>query len=85
MRVYCRECGSKALITEEEKISSVLSKLYCQCTNARTCGHCFVANMSFSHTLKPSAANPNSALLDRLRELPREQQLQMFEQLESLK
>ncbi|WP_339495083.1 ogr/Delta-like zinc finger family protein [Pseudomonas sp. RA_105y_Pfl2_P56] len=82
MRVYCRECGSKALITEEEKMSSVFSKLYCQCTNARACGHSFVAHINFSHTLKPSAVKPNNSLLVRLCELPRDQQLQMFEQLD---
>lgn len=81
MRVYCRECGSKALITEEEKVSSVFSKLYCQCTNSRSCGHCFVAHMSFSHTLKPSAVKLNNSLLERLRELPVDQQLKLFEQL----
>lgn len=81
MRVYCRECGSKALITEEEKVSSVFSKLYCQCTNVRSCGHCFVAHMNFLHTLNPSAVKPNNSLFERLRELPRDQQLQIFEQL----
>lgn len=82
MRVYCRECGSKAIIAEEENISSVFSRLYCQCTNAKVCGHSFVAHINFSHTLKASAVNLNRSLLERLRELPRDQQLQMFEQLD---
>ncbi len=54
MRIRCDRCGEKAVIRSSEEISARLKKLYCACTNVR-CGHTFVMDLSFGHTLSPSA------------------------------
>lgn len=41
--------------------------------------------LSFSHTVKPSAKKLDKSLLERFRGLSNAQQFQMFEQLDSLK
>ncbi|MGP5403246.1 ogr/Delta-like zinc finger family protein [Pseudomonas helleri] len=84
MRVICHCCDGKALISEVEEVSPDLKKLYCLCLNHK-CGHSFVMELCFSHTLKPSAKKAGESLLERFRELSSAQQLQMFEQLDSLK
>ena len=84
MRVNCNCCHGKALISEVDETSPGTNKLYCLCLNAR-CGHSFVMELSFSHTLKPSAKKVDESLFERFRGLSNAQQLQMFEHLESLK
>lgn len=84
MRVICHWCEGKSLISEVEEVSPDFKKLYCVCLNPR-CAHSFVMEFSFSHTLKPSAKKFDESLLERFRGLSSAQQLQMFEQLESLK
>lgn len=54
MRVLCSECGSKAIIGKTNRLSLAHADLYCSCSNPE-CGHTFVANLSYSHTLSPSA------------------------------
>lgn len=54
MRIICDRCGSKARIETTREITPVFRRLYCSCTNVE-CGHTFVMELSFSHTLSPSA------------------------------
>jgi len=42
-----------------------------------------VANLTFSHTLSPSAQSFERMLFDRLRDMPRAKQRELFEQLGS--
>ncbi|MEB0090056.1 ogr/Delta-like zinc finger family protein [Pseudomonas sp. CCI4.2] len=79
MRVECK-CGHKGRIASREKLSTEFAKLYCQCLNAK-CGHTWVANLTFSHTLSPSAELFERVLLDHLKEMPRAKQRELFEQL----
>ena len=79
MRVTCK-CGHKGRISSREALSTDFAKLYCQCLDPR-CGHTWVANLTFSHTLSPSAQTFDRILFDRLRELPRAQQRELFERL----
>lgn len=58
------------------------AKLYCQCLDAKF-GHTWVANLTFSHTLSPSARSFERMLFDRLRDMPRDKQRELFEQLGS--
>jgi hypothetical protein len=81
MRVTCK-CGHKGRIASREALSTDFAKLYCQCLDAR-CGHTWVSNLTFSHTLSPSAQTFDRLLLDRLRELPKAQQRELFERLGS--
>ncbi len=79
-RVYCNNCGSKAIITSRDSVSPEFAKLYCFCRNG-DCGHRFVSTLSFSHALVPASEPIDRMLFDRLRDLPRQKQREMFEQL----
>ena len=81
MRVTCK-CGHKGRIASREVLSTDFAKLYCQCLDAK-CGHSWVANLTFSHTLSPSAQTFDRLLIDRLRDMPRAQQRELFEKLGS--
>jgi hypothetical protein len=81
MRVTCK-CGHKGRIASREVLSADFAKLYCQCLDAK-CGHSWVANLTFSHTLSPSAQTFDRLLIDRLRDMPRAQQRELFEKLGS--
>jgi hypothetical protein len=79
MRVVCK-CGHKGRIASREEVTTEFVKLYCQCLDAK-CGHTWVANLTFSHTLSPSSQTFERMLIDRFRELPRAKQRELFEQL----
>lgn len=79
MRVICK-CGHKGRIGKRDQLSTDFVKLYCQCLDT-TCGHTWVAHLTYSHTLSPSAQTFDRMLFDRLRDMPREKQRELFEQL----
>ena len=79
MRVTCK-CGHKGRIASREQLSEDFSKLYCQCLDAK-CGHTWVAHLTFYRTLSPSAQTFDRMLFDRLKDMPRAQQRELFEQL----
>src|SRR5471030_580903 len=54
MKVICTECGAVARIKKTARKHSHFADLYCSCSEPE-CGHTFVMNMMFSHTLSPSA------------------------------
>lgn len=80
MRVYCKECRSKGRITSSDQLDPTFVKLYCQC-NSATCGHTWVANLTFSHTLSPSAQVVDSLIFDRVRDMTRAEQQDLFDKL----
>ncbi|EEJ6105145.1 ogr/Delta-like zinc finger family protein, partial [Salmonella enterica] len=47
-------CESNSVIKKTVRKHPQLSDIYCACNNVE-CGHTFVVNMTFSHTLSPSA------------------------------
>ena len=79
MRVICK-CGNKGRISSRETLSAEFAKLYCQCLDAK-CGHTWVAHLTFYRTLSPSAQTFDRMLFDRLKDMPRAQQRELFEQL----
>jgi len=81
MRVTCK-CGHKGRIASREALSEDFAKLYCQCLDAQ-CGHTWVANLTFSHTISPSAQTFERMLIDRLQEMPMAQQRELFDRLGS--
>ncbi|MGB4488692.1 MAG: ogr/Delta-like zinc finger family protein [Pseudomonas veronii] len=81
MRVICK-CGHKGRIGKRDQLSTDFVKLYCQCLDT-TCGHTWVAHLTYSHTLSPSAQTFDRMLFDRLRDMPRAKQRELFEQLGS--
>ncbi|WP_237162577.1 ogr/Delta-like zinc finger family protein [Shewanella halifaxensis] len=60
----CPDCGSLAIIGKTNRLSLAHADLYCSCSEPE-CGHTFVANLSFSHTLSPSSRT-SSALVTEL-------------------
>jgi len=80
VRVYCKCCGAKGRIVSRDELSLEFVRLYCQCSSPH-CGHTWVANLTFSHTLSPSAQAVDRLLFDRLRSLSKGQQRDLFDQL----
>lgn len=54
MKVICTECGADAKIKKTARKHTHFADLYCSCSEPE-CGHTFVMNLTFSHTLSPSA------------------------------
>jgi len=79
MRVTCK-CGNKGRISSRETLSAEFAKLYCQCLDAM-CGHTWVAHLTFYRTLSPSAQTFDRMLFDRLKDMPKAKQRELFEQL----
>ncbi|WP_433587067.1 ogr/Delta-like zinc finger family protein [Providencia alcalifaciens] len=54
LKIFCPECNQKAIIRKSNRKHRELSDLYCACSDVE-CGHTFVLNLTFSHTISPSA------------------------------
>ncbi|WP_136165385.1 ogr/Delta-like zinc finger family protein [Brenneria corticis] len=61
MKVLCPECNGKAVIRKTVRKHRHISDLYCACADVE-CGHTFVLNVTFSHTISPSAKSQDSLL-----------------------
>ena len=80
MRVYCRECGSKGLNKGSDHPSPDFVKIYYTCSSVH-CGHRWVSTVTYSHTTTPSSEKIDRIIFDRLRELPKAKQREIFAQL----
>lgn len=83
MRVLCPECGEKSRIQKSNRLTNSVSDLYCACSDPE-CGHTFVMNLSFSHTLSPSAKTTSQLAFNLVKALPPEQRQQLKHQLNML-
>lgn len=72
MRILCTSCGKKAIIGKTDRLSVGHANLYCSCSDPE-CGHTFVTNVSFSHTLSPSAKNTSEIVTALAKALSPEQ------------
>lgn len=72
MKVYCPICEARAVIKKTSRKHKELSDLYCACTDVE-CGHTFVLNLTFSHTLSPSAKTGDLMVQKLLNSLSAEQ------------
>ena len=54
LKVNCPECGARAIIKKTVWKDKTFSDVYLACSEVE-CGHTFVMNLTFSHTLSPSA------------------------------
>ncbi len=70
MRIRCNRCEKLAVIQSSSQELDLVKKLYCTCTNPQ-CGHTFVMDLVFSHTLSPSAMDLPDQLIAKIRTLPR--------------
>ncbi|WP_132936097.1 ogr/Delta-like zinc finger family protein [Vibrio crassostreae] len=80
MRVVCPECGEKARIQKSNRISAGYSDLYCSCSDPE-CGHSFVMNLTFSHTLSPSAKTTSQLAFEMVKALAPDQRQELQRQL----
>lgn len=56
LKINCPECMSAAKVRKTNRKHPKLSDVYCYCSNVE-CGHTFVINICFSHTISSSALN----------------------------
>ena len=78
-RVNCPNCGSKAIVLSTEKQSLQVTHWYSSCTNIKDCGASFVTIVGFSHYLNPPMATTAQIAAHYLKQLPREQQLELLQ------
>jgi Ogr/Delta-like zinc finger len=71
MQIDCIQCYGKAIVHSRKKLDTKVSQLYCSCKNPE-CGHTFVMDLTFSHTLSPSASQSKYMIMDLFRSLPEE-------------
>ncbi|MGO2159261.1 MAG: ogr/Delta-like zinc finger family protein [Vibrio toranzoniae] len=83
MRVVCPECGEKARIQKSNRISAGYTDLYCSCSDPE-CGHSFVMNLTFSHTLSPSAKTTSQLAFEMVKALAPDQRQELKQQLSIL-
>ncbi|MEZ8060476.1 MULTISPECIES: ogr/Delta-like zinc finger family protein [Vibrio] len=83
MRVFCPECGSKSCIQKSNRMSTKHADLYCSC-NDPECGHTFVMNLSYSHTLSPSAKTATQLAFNMVKALTPEHRKDLHQQLSML-
>ena len=82
MRVYCT-CGKKAIIGKTDRLSVKHANLYCSCSDPE-CGHTFVANVSFSHTLSPSSKSSSQLVHQLVNAMSPDHRLQLQRELNLL-
>ena len=80
MRISCTACGHKGRIDSRNEITPRYAKLYCQCLNAE-CGHTWVSELTFKHTLQPPAQRQDTLLIDRILSLPLERKQALLQEL----
>ncbi|EKO3768546.1 MULTISPECIES: ogr/Delta-like zinc finger family protein [Vibrio] len=83
MRVICPECGEKARIHKSNRLTNSVADLYCACSDPE-CGHTFVMNLSYSHSLSPSAKTTSQLAFTLMKALPPEQRQELKQQLSML-
>ena len=83
MRVICPECGERSHIQKSNRMSTKYADLYCSCSDPE-CGHTFVMNLSYSHTLSPSAKTTSQLAFNMLKALAPEHREELKQQLSIL-
>lgn len=80
MRIFCPECGARAYIKTTNKKHPHLTDLYCACGDLK-CGHTYVLNVSYSHTLSPSRKSVDDLLLGFIKTLGMKEQAELVNKL----
>lgn len=75
MQVNCTVCRGKAIIHSRKQLDIKMSQLYCACKDPN-CGHTFVMDLTFSHSLSPSGRDAKQMALELFRALPDEERQQ---------
>ncbi|WP_162975270.1 ogr/Delta-like zinc finger family protein, partial [Yersinia sp. IP36721] len=61
LKIECTECGAMAIIKKTNRKHREIADIYCACADVE-CGHTFVLNLTFSHTISPSAKTGDKLL-----------------------
>ncbi|MCS3600995.1 hypothetical protein M2371_000181 [Buttiauxella sp. BIGb0471] len=80
MRIYCPECDEVAVIKKTNRKHAHISDVYCACSNVE-CGHTFVMNMTFSHTLSPSAISHGHLIKELIGSIAEDKRQEMIDML----
>lgn len=72
MRMYCPTCQAVARIGKTNRKHPQLYDVYCYCSNVE-CGHSFVMNVAFSHSVSPSALNGQGRVKELIDAIPPEE------------
>lgn len=80
LKIECPECDSKAVIRKTNRKHRQIADIYCACTDVE-CGHTFVMNLTFSHTLSPSAKTGDMMMQKWLESLSPDQKQMAFDLL----
>lgn len=82
LKITCPSCGDTVITEKTNRKHVLFSDIYCHCKNP-LCGHRFVSNLSFSHTISPSAAKHGRLIQDLINSIPpaeREKAIDMLRQ-----
>lgn len=77
IRVRCNKCGNVARVESSKELGGELKQLYCSCRNPE-CGHTFVMDLAFSHTLSPSALDLPGEMRKRIKTATVSEQRALF-------
>lgn len=78
--ILCKECNSKAIIQKTERLTPEYNRLYCTCKNFE-CGHRFVLELTYSHSLKPSKLKEKNAFAHLVAYLSQEEKQNIYKLL----
>lgn len=82
LKIECTECGSKAVIRKTNRKHRHIADIYCACADVE-CGHTFVLNLTYSHTLSPSAKTGDMLLQQVISGMSQQQKQIALELLQS--
>ena len=81
LKVTCTVCHAPATIKKSVPQHDELSVIYCACGNVE-CGHTFVLNLTFHHTLSPSALSVDGRIVNMLDNLSPQQKENALQQMQ---
>lgn len=82
LKIKCPDCDSWATIKKTNRKHREIADIYCQCNDVE-CGHTFVMNLTFSHTLSPSAKTGDVMLQQLISNLSPQQKQMTFDLLKA--
>ncbi|TDN60654.1 ogr/Delta-like zinc finger family protein [Scandinavium goeteborgense] len=80
MKMYCPTCKAAATIGKTNRKHPQIYDVYCYCSNSE-CGHSFVMNVTFSHSISPSALSGQGRVKELIDALPEEERDKALELL----
>ncbi|MDX7507471.1 Ogr/Delta-like zinc finger protein [Citrobacter freundii] len=83
MRIKCPECGARAVIKSTNPIHPQLTEAYCACSDVN-CGHTYVLQVSFKHTLSPSRKSLDDLLVGLIGSLDPKKKVELMGRLKGL-